>query len=76
MRIQVNYLLDHLYRSCRISQRQTTCRTQACIFDPSIESHVALWNGIFPEGAIVNDENVSSARYLTFPRAPLHLATL
>ena len=56
--VQVSYLLDHLYRSCKISQRQMAGRSQLCIFDPAVEAHDSLWRKVFPGGEMVNDENV------------------
>jgi hypothetical protein len=35
-----------------------SCRSQLCVFDPSLESHDSLWRKVFPGGEMVNDENV------------------
>ena len=58
---QVNYLLDHLYRSCKISRRQAVASaTHDCVLVMANEAHRRLWFQIFPSGCEDTDENVSS----------------
>ena len=61
--LQVSYLLDHLYRSCKISQRVIRGCIQSCVFDRSVPSHAALWQRLFPGGEMENDENVGIHQY-------------
>ncbi len=57
----MNYLLDHLYRACKISKRQSLQSTQSeCEFNVMQPSHNALWLSVYPDGAEMSAENVSN----------------
>lgn len=56
---QATYLLDHLYRSIKISKRSTVVTTrQECVFNSKKLSHQILWTSVFPEPTVANDQNV------------------
>jgi hypothetical protein len=60
---KVNYLLDHLYRACKISAR-TACQsaTALCQHDPQQQQHQQLWHRVFGTDQVFEqtDENVSA----------------
>jgi hypothetical protein len=64
-RMQVTYVLDHLYRSCKLSRRQSASANPDCLFDPKDANHVALWMTVFPKNAELSAENV---RHLIFSK--------
>jgi hypothetical protein len=57
---QATYLLDHLYRSTKISKRSTVvvATRQECVFNIKKLSHQALWTSVFAEPTVANDQNV------------------
>lgn len=64
-RMQVTYVLDHLYRSFKLSRRQSASAHPDCLFDPKDASHAALWMTVFPQNAELSAENV---RHLIFSK--------
>jgi hypothetical protein len=58
---KVNYLLDHLYRACKISARSACQSASAlCQHDPQQQLHMQLWSRVFGTDQVVaqTDENV------------------